>query len=510
MLPLMALMAMGSSKYDQRAADWRNGAIVYQVFVDRFAPSKDFAAKRALYPPPGLLKNWSDLPKPSAYDPKIGTYPHVMEFWGGDLASLRSRLDYVKNLGIDVLYLQPIFKSPSNHKYDTEDYFQIDPQYGTQADLDGLIRGVHRSKMKLVLDGVFNHIGETSKIFQTAKAGGPHRDWFTFGKKFPNGYRGWAGVKSLPGLKIENPAVRDYLWNAKGSVVKKYLKQGIDGWRLDVGFELGPRYLSELTHSAHAAKPGSLVIGEILGYPSDWQPSVDAVFNFFALTMAEHMLKGELSGGTLGQVYEEMVADAGVDHLLKSWLSTDNHDTDRFASIVPDPVDRHLIRALQFTLPGSPCLFYGSELGEPGVGDPGTRVAMDWGLVNDTNPDLKSTRSLVKARKSLRALRVGDFKRLTSEKLLAFVRTTDKLADTVFVVVNPTKESVHKVLSPRVGRLMNWGSLRDVLNGGSFVSKQGVIVLTMPPRSVKILVPDMAKNGGYSPYDRINRDEGKG
>ena len=209
----MGLTASGD-RFEALAKDWRNGAVVYQVFVDRFVPPTDLSRRAGLYPTP--LKKWSDLPKPSAFDPAIQGYPHCYEFWGGDLAGVRTKLDYVRDLGADVLYLQPIFRSGSNHKYDTDDYHAIDPQYGTMDDLRGLISDTHKSGMKLMLDGVFNHIGLSSPLFQEALTNpkSKHRDWFFIGKQYKEGYRSWSGVKTMPGWRLESAAARDYLENA--------------------------------------------------------------------------------------------------------------------------------------------------------------------------------------------------------------------------------------------------------------------------------------------------------
>jgi len=501
-----SLVIAPMTDFDKRAADWRTGAVVYQVFVDRFAPSTRLEAKRRLYDAPRQLRTWDQVPKGTAYDPKIKTYPHVLEFWGGDIGSLRSKLSYISGLGADVVYLNPIFPAPSNHKYDTEDYFAIDPQYGTMVDYRGLLKDLHASKMKLMLDGVFNHIGVTSPIFLEAQRDpkSKFRDWFYFDSQYAEGYRGWAGVATLPAIRLENKGAQAYLWGDKDSVVQKYLREGLDGWRLDVAFELGPKLLSHLTRAAHKARAGSAVVGEISGYPSRWEGAVDGVFNFFPQNLAVDMMAGKMTGGRFGQMMEDMVADVGIEQLLRSWLLTDNHDTDRFASVVKDPVGRDLIRTLQFTLPGSPCLYYGSEMGWVGEGDPGCRAPMRWDLVSDSNPDLRSTKALIALRKAHPALRYGDLTVLRSDQLLAFARTTDKLKQTVIVVMNPTAKSVRETFASRQGRLMSWGELKDVRTGERIRSVTGRLDVEVASRSVRIFVPSTDPFGGYSPYDRID------
>ena len=169
--------------FEAREKDWRNGAIVYQVYVDRFAPSANLEAKRALYPAPKKLHAWTDLPTHGVYLPEAKVWSHEIDFWGGDLQSLRGKLDYIQGLGADVLYLNPIDLAYTNHKYDTLDYRAVSPEYGTRDDARALARDVHARGMKIMLDGVFNHMGRNSPIFRQAEADprSKYRDWFVFG-----------------------------------------------------------------------------------------------------------------------------------------------------------------------------------------------------------------------------------------------------------------------------------------------------------------------------------------
>lgn len=493
-----------SAKFEARAKDWRMGAIVYQVFVDRFAPSQSLEAKKKIIVAPRKLKEWSETPMPSKYDPKIG-YPHVLEFWGGDLKSVQSKLDYIDSVGADVLYLTPIFKSYSNHKYDTENYKAIAPEFGTRQDLLDLIADVHKRGKRIMLDGVFNHIGKTSPIFQEAQRGAKsrYRDWFTFGKEFSSGYKGWYGGAEMPALRLENPAVRDYLWNAQDSVMRSYLRDGIDGWRLDVAYDIGPRYLAEATKAAHETKAGSAVVGEISGYPANWFGAVDGVFNFHSMQVIINMLNTEISGGRAGQMLARVTQDAGIENLLRSWLQIDNHDTPRAADTIADRSLRRLAQALLFTLPGSPVIYYGSELGMHGEGDPQNRAPMRWDLANDKNPDLTWVRQLTRLRKKYPALRYGDFQALDTDSLLAFTRTTDKMGETVLVVVNPNNETTRETFATRVGRILSWGDMEDVLTGDKLPSKTGLLSVSMQARSVRIFVPSLKSFSGYSPFLRI-------
>lgn len=505
----LAMAALTSSSttspYDAREQDWRNGALVYQIFVDRFFAATPIEQKANLYPSPKTRKVWTDLPKAGRLDSEIGSWTHELEFWGGDLKGIEQKLDYVKSLNADVLYLTPIFAANTNHKYDTQNYFEIAPEFGTIGDFKSLLKSTHKQEMKLMLDGVFNHCGRTSpfflEIYKDYKH--PKRDWFNFGEEFPTGYRAWVGVPNLPAWNLENREVRDYLWNNKDSVVRHWLKEGIDGWRLDVAFELGPDYLVELTKAAQNQRKGSAVIGEISGYPSSWQGAVDGVFNFMAPNLIISACRGEMSGGKAGRLLNQMKEDAGIDHLLKSWLHLDNHDTPRIASVLPKSEDRKLAWAALMTLPGSPVVYYGSELGLPGAGDPANRAPMDWTLVNEKNPDYTWFKQLSEFRTKHRALKIGDFTVLETDSLIAYTRTTDKLRDSVMVLINPTDKPVTETFTTRMGRILSWGEFEDAWTKERFRSITGMATVTLPAKSVRLFTPVTAPVGGVSMYDRI-------
>jgi len=491
--------------FHERSKDWRFGAVVYQVFIDRFAPPKSLNSKLRFIKPPRVMKAWSETPEPGHLIPELGLWSHELEFWGGDLESLQSKLDYIQSLRADVLYLTPIAQAFTNHRYDTQDYAKVDPALGSRQGLIGLTKAVHAHNMKIMLDGVFNHMGRTSELFKEAmnNTSSPHRKWFFFGNQYPSGYRAWSGAASLPVLRLENPQLRQYLWGGQNSIVRQYLQDGIDGWRLDVAFELGPKFLHELTTAAHATKPGSSVVGEISGYPASWFPSVDGVFNFFSIDVVSNTVKGIVSGGRAGLMLQHAVDDAGIENILKSWLLVDNHDTARLANSIPDLDQRKLVLAMQFTLPGCPVIYYGTELGMEGAGDPQNRAPMRWDLVTKSNPVLNWTKKLVSIRSKLPALKYGDFRALDSDTLIAFSRTTNNLSESVIVVSNPTNKPVTECFPTRIGRIMSWGELKDQLTGQRVRSITGNLTLALKPYQTMILTPITAPVNGVSPYNRV-------
>jgi glycosidase len=493
----------------KREQDWRNGAIVYQVLVDRFAPSTQLDAKRTLYPPPKVLHDWSETPKPGTYLSEAKLNSQELDFWGGDFASLRGRLDYVQQLGANVLYLNPIHLAYTNHKYDALDFLKISPEFGDRDDFLGLVADVHARGMKLVLDGVFNHMGRNAPIFQDAleNPASPWRDWFAIGSQYAGGARSWTGFQNLPELNLENPAVRAYLYEDPDSVVRRYLRDGADGWRLDTAYELGFDYLRELTRAAHLEKAGSLIVGEVVNYPGRWLDSIDAVMNFSLRHIVLGLASGVIPPAPAGRMLHRLVSDAGIEPLLKSWMVIDNHDIPRIASQIPRESLRRLAQALQFTLPGAPNIYYGSEVGMTGGNDPENRGPMRWDLVRDNNPELAWIKKLIALRKQHRALRIGNFRLVESDRLLAFERYTDRALEAIVVLVNPTGTTITEQVLIANESLMDDTPLIDVLAPGDFPSvctiQAAFITVSMPPESVLILTPRERSLGGYSRYKRV-------
>jgi glycosidase len=493
--------------FEAREQDWRNGAIVYQVLVDRFAPAANLASKRHLYPEPKVLRGWKQTPQRGSYLPQEKLWSHEIEFWGGDLQSLTSKLAYVQELGADVLYLNPIHLAYTNHKYDALDYQQISPEFGTRADVRVLANDLHQRGMKLVLDGVFNHMGRNAELFKQAQNDPKHpaRDWFVFGTQFPGGARSWWLAENLPELNLENPAVRDHVYGGQDSVVRSYLRDGVDGWRLDVAVDIGFNYLDALTKTAHAEKPGSLVVGEIASYPKEWFPAVDGVMHFGLRHILLGLADGRIPANTGAAMIHRIIEESDYEHLLKSWVYLDNHDTERLAHVLPEESRRRLAQVLQFTLPGSPTLYYGSELGMTGGSDPEMRAPMRWDLATPENATLQWTRQFIQLRKRHRALRVGNFRTLTTDRLLGYERYTDRVCDTVIVLVNTSPVDVSETVMVANSKLMTPFKMIDLVptNAAPVNIMCSLLNVTVPAGSFRILTPEVETTGGYSSYKRV-------
>ena len=493
------------SIYKQREKDWRNGAIIYQIIVDRFAQPLDLPAKKHLYHPPKTLRTWDDLPKPGYFNKDVKYWSHELDFWGGDLMSVMTKLDYLRSLDMDALYLNPIFESVSNHKYDATSYEEISKEYGTHEDLNQLCEALHKMNKKLILDGVFNHVGIGSKLFQKALNNESEtRDWFDFNSKYSKGVRLWADVDSLPELNLEKEAVRDYLYQSKDSIIKRYIQLGIDGWRLDVAFDLGFKYLKELTLAAHEEKRDSLIVGEIWNYPKDWLKSIDGVMNFTLREIILKSVRGEIEPSHAQQMITFMIEDSGIEGLLKSWNVIDNHDVPRISYLLPEFAKQQLAQVLQFTLPGSPNLYYGSELGMKGGYEPENRAPMQWSLLSESNKIYQWTKSLIRLHQMERALKIGDYLALISKELIAFERYTDLVEETIIVILNTQSVAVEECILIPDSKLMNYSQFQVLLGEPiqvSFIA--GMMTLNLPPTSFVVLKPFTQAKDSYTSYKRV-------
>jgi len=417
------------------AVPWLAGAVVYQVFPDRFAngdPANDGAGGRAGavaarygWPPDEVdrdeLRRWlSDLPE----SPGRGR-----DWFGGDLAGIENQLDRLADLGVEVLYLNPIFSAASNHGYDTRDYRTIDPRFGTEDDWRSLVAAARAKGIRIVLDGVFNHVSSDSPYFDRyGHYGGvagacesidsPYRDWFVFraeaggpcaGPDGPNTttYESWSGYASLPVLRKDVKAVRDLVYAADDAVAREWLRAGASGWRLDVMMDpsFGADFWQAFRAAVKAVDPEAAIVGEL------WTRDevLPKVRGDTADTTMSYRFRNAVSG-YLGTVDQEGFPDAGeseqppsvlVAELLSIredypdavyWTALnllDSHDTERILwSLTPGdaPADKvapanlavgtarlRLASLLQLTLPGAPTIYYGDEVGMTGADDPDDR-----------------------------------------------------------------------------------------------------------------------------------------
>jgi glycosidase len=536
--------------------DWVAGATVYQIFPDRFAngdpandPSPDAvqgtdgAARYRygdVYGNPILVKGWDELPEGycRAYQEPGVTCPEQplgRDFYGGDLAGITEHLPDLADLGITVLYLNPIFAAPSNHRYDTSDYLTIDPDLGTQADFDQLVSTAHSLGMKVVLEGVYNHTSSDSPYFDRSHrftevgaceaADSPYHLWYNLLPGPPakcydgQTYEDWFGFDTLAVLS-EDPQVFTFI-NGPDGVVRHWLQAGIDGWRLDVMNEISHSFLRGLRNAVKATNPQALVLGEEWNDASPWLlgGEADGVMNYRFRRAVIGLINGDtpdLDGSIAGltpSAFASVMESVREDYPAPAWQSllnlVDSHDTTRILwTLTPGAENRDAkeapaametgkaklrqVAALQLSWPGMASIYYGDEVGLTGQDDPDDRRTYPWGSEDTALRDVYA--SLATLRRDSDALRNGDLSFLLADDAsgaLAYLRRTDTQA--AITVLN-LSDAERTITVPTAGSLPDGLALSGVTDGsGETSTAAGVLTLTLPARGYAVLVtPDGA------------------
>ena len=347
--------------------EWTEHAVFYQIFVDRFNIGNKESDKSY------INCKWGDIPNPKT-------------FAGGDLKGITQKLDYIKSLGVNTIYLTPIFKSISNHKYDISDYMEIDKQFGCNEDLKELVESAHSKGMRIMLDAVFNHCSDELTQFQDVKKKGrdsEYYDWFVIHGDKPDteagNYEMFAACEYMPKFNTSNPKVQEYLCNIGCYYISEY---DIDGWRLDVSDEVSHDFWRRFRKEIKAAKKDCIIVGENWHDASNYLKGdqYDSIMNYaFTKACLDYFATGDLDAKGVSEKLNDLLArnTDTVNSMLLNLL--DSHDTHRFFSEVgKDRSKMASALALLFIFPGMPCIFYGTEFFTEGGYDPDCRRCMDW------------------------------------------------------------------------------------------------------------------------------------
>lgn len=443
--------------YDPRFTTprWFREGIVYQIFPDRFfrnrTPEENpgVAYHRAMGRHIRIHPHWEEAPE---YLPEPGQKDYrPNDFFCGDLWGVIEKLPYLETLGVSCLYLNPVFESASNHRYDTADYTRVDPMLGGDEALSALTRAAAERGMRIMLDGVFSHTGADSVYFNKygrysaegayQSAQSPYRSWYDFSPTYPNGYRSWWGFPELPEVNEEDPSYLSFVMDGQDSLLSRNATKGVTNWRLDVADELPDAFLMRLRERLKAIDPEGVLLGEV------WEDASNKV--------AYGALRAYVQGHTLDSVMNYPFRAAAADFLLHqtdayglnvrlqalrerypkpffyaamNLLST--HDTVRALTMLGGAPDRDALTrieqaaftlrpdqlaqgrarlllacALQMAMPGAPCIYYGDEAGMTGMADPFNRGTYPWG--NEDTGLLAYYRALTRARRESAALRAG-------------------------------------------------------------------------------------------------------
>lgn len=432
--------------------EWISEQVFYQIFPERFCNGNPDITTKAETIMVGdreykkVVKQWGELP--GNYDGSA-----AREFFGGDLAGIKSKLDYLQNLGVTALYLNPIFTSHSNHKYDTNDYFTVDPAFGTNEEFAELSKDIHQRGMRIVLDAVVNHTSVSHEWFDinddTGKGAYSHprseyRDFYLFDGSSRD-YVGWKGIGSLPVLNFCNQTLKEKIYQGEDSVIRHWLKAPyhIDGWRFDVIHMLGEgegalnnaHYVSEFRKTVKAENPDAYVLGEHFFEATQWLQGdqEDGAMNYygFAQPVRAFLAECDISYEPISLPVTEFVewlleskAKLPWKNQLAQLNQLDSHDTSRFLTLLKgDESKMKLASMLLFTYVGTPCLYYGTEVGLEGGGDPDCRRCFPWDRVEESSW-LPFYNKLINVRKSSPELQRGDFVLLDySDNHMVYART---------------------------------------------------------------------------------------
>ncbi len=430
----------------QQPPEWVREQVFYQVFPDRFARGTD----SPVHLPP-------DVPGQQPNEARAWGAPVPMDrpttvFYGGDLPGIEQRLPYLAGeLGVTALYLNPIFASRSNHKYDTEDYFEVDAGFGGNEALARLRSATRQRGMRLVLDAVVNHTGAQHAWFQPGSA-----EYGRYAVDAEGMPRGWKGYDSLPVLDYAHPAVKPAMFGNPDSVMRHWMQPpySIDGWRLDavhmLGEGLGARnnagVMREMRHAVKAQDPQAYLVGEHFNEATAWLQGdqEDGAMNYYGFA---HPVRAWLAGQDInhdlihlsthefGAWLREAMAAVPYENQLAQLNLLDSHDTRRFLTLLKGDVQAmQLAVTLLMSFPGTPCIYYGDEIGLEGAQDPDCRRCFDWNPDHWNRPLFAHYRQAIARRQSRSELRSGAFLELHAEgEAYAFARFDEHGATVIAV-----------------------------------------------------------------------------
>jgi glycosidase len=467
--------------------DWVHHAVFYQIFPDRFAMSNRVRK-------PNNLEPWNSKPTPLGYK-------------GGDLLGIVEKLDYLQDLGINAIYLNPIFQSASNHRYHTHDYFKVDPLLGGDAALKELLAAAHQRDIRVILDGVFNHASrgffQFNDILENGAAS-PYVDWFDI-RGYPlnpyhgePNYRCWWNLAALPEFNTNNPQVRDYIF----SVARYWVDVGIDGWRLDVPFCIeDDAFWQQFREIVKFANPAAYITGEIPMDASRWLSGdqFDGVMNYLLtygvwLYFGGDAVNQSLFGHWLSHAPDLQIKSVEdfasyIQKLLTLYPRQavlaqmnllDSHDTARYLSILQGRKDLFLLSVLfLMTYPGAPTVYYGDEIGLDGENDPDCRKAFPWDSSAWDLEILAFYQQCISIRKQHPALRTGEFTVLwAADDVLIYRSKSDE--ETVITAINRS-DSNRRVELKVDGDFQDGTVLNESFRRNLTKVTNGVLLVELPP-----------------------------
>ena len=443
--------------------EWYKNGVVYQIFPDRFARGGDFRRRwgdKCAHPLRGrakylLSEDWDDAP---FYTKRPDNTVTRWQFFGGTLEGIREKLPYLRGLGVTVLYLNPIFLAASNHRYDTADYFTVDPLLGDEESFRLLCETAGENGIRILLDGVFSHTGADSRYFNRNGTfpepgawqgeASPYYKWYTF-RDAPGEYDCWWGFTDLPNVRELDPGFLDMICGENG-VIRKWLRLGASGWRLDVADELPEEFIEAVRRAATAEKPDALILGEVWEDASNKVSygqrrtyllgrGLHSVMNYPFRSLALDFLGGAIpareAARRLMSLWENYPPEAmaGALNLIGS------HDRARALTVLGGSREKLiLLWRMMMAVPGVPCLYYGDEAGLTGGDDPENRGTFPWGREDVALTE--AFRRLAAERKKEPLFVTGDFSAGWEEEDVLILRRYDEARE-ILVRINRKTEA---------------------------------------------------------------------
>lgn len=454
---------------DFTTPDYAKGAVMYQIMPDRFYRHGNCDLTDKLRPFT-IHENWYDTPE---FRPDEHGIVWNKDFFGGNFAGIREKLPYLQDLGVNILYLNPIFMAFSNHRYDTADYKRPDPMLGTEEDFRDLCDEAHRRGMRVILDGVYSHTGSNSVYFDANRVFGtgavsnpdsPYRNWYRF-SRYPDQYEAWWGIQTLPCVDELEQSYVNYIIDDEDSVVAHWMALGADGFRLDVADELPDEFILRLKNRIRAINPNALLLGEVWEDASNKRAysvsrryfvdgELDSVMNYPWRTAIINFAVGLDDGANLGEAIMTLAENYPPQVLACVMNHMGTHDTARILTVLSGAMEPtkearaercltaqerelavsrlKLAAFLQFTLPGMPSIYYGDEVGMEGFEDPFCRRCYPWGREDISLREF--FRELCRLKNAHAVLREGDV-RVTQagEGRIAFTRCDGTTTARIYV-----------------------------------------------------------------------------
>lgn len=505
-------------EHGYKTPDWWKNSVCYQIFPDRFANGNEngeFLGNRDDI----IKRKWGEEPFYKAE--QFGGKYLANDFFGGNLNGIKKKLPYLKELGVSSIYLNPIFKAYSNHKYDTGDYKTIDPMFGTEQDFVNLCKAAEREGIRIILDGVFNHTGSDSLYFNkngTYDSVGayqskqsPYYDWYRF-LDYPEEYESWWGIDTLPQTEEASTDYQDYILRSSDAVVKKWIKSGAFGWRLDVVDELPDFFVKILREEVKRENPEAIIIGEVwedasnkVAYDEQRQyfmgRELDSVMNYPLRNAMVDFALGNIDAGTFDRRIMSLKENYPREAFYAALNFLSTHDIPRILTVLggymPDNKDEmsevrlsgwqrdravallKCLIAMQVMLPGVPTIYYGDEAGLEGYADPFCRRCYPWGKEDYEIMDYY--KKTIKLRNENESIKSGEFETVYKNgDCYAFIRYDD--VSSFITIVNFGIGATVRIDAARFGI----HCLNGVMRCEEYYSEDGIYYINMPEKSVKI------------------------